>query len=419
MSKSKILFIFTGSIACYKAVNVVSKLVQEGHQVQCILTSAAAKFIGRATLEGLTNQKAHSDLFEEGSIMGHIKLIRDADLIVVAPATANFVNKIASGIADDLASTLFLAHDFKKPFVLVPAMNSTMYAHPITQKSLAYLSQLGVVVTQTGSGILACGEIGYGKLLEPDLILNEIHKVLIEKPARIAKQENPEFKSKKIIITGGGTVEKIDSVRSITNTSTGATSVKMAEFFSELGFEVTLLLAKAYPYEIASTINVQRFSSFSDLNSTLKTELEKNRYDFIFHAAAVSDFSVKEIKLQGKKIKANSKIDSNKELSLVLKPNIKIISKIKQYSVNKNIHIIGFKLTNLKSDKEKLKAVEKLFVHNNVEFVIHNDLSDLAEDKSQHRFTLYDKSGKKHPPITGLSELNSVIISEILLGGDQ
>src|SRR5690606_33467299 len=133
MSRSKILFIMTGSIACYKACQLLSKLSQNNYEVQVVATASALEFVGNATLEGLSGKAVVSDIFAHGRNMDHIHLARWADLIIVAPATANFINKMAQGAADDLASTLFLAHDFTKPFLVAPAMNTSMYQHPATQ----------------------------------------------------------------------------------------------------------------------------------------------------------------------------------------------------------------------------------------------------------------------------------------------
>ena len=233
-NSNKILFIFTGSIAAYKAVTLVSRLVQRGYDVECVLTKSASKFIGRATIEGLTGKAVHTDLFDSDNIMSHIHLIRDANAVVVAPATANFINKIANGFADDLASTLFLAHDFKKPFIVAPAMNTKMYEHPQTQVSIKRLKEIGVTILEAGSGILACGEVGYGKLLEPEIMIEEIEKILKHPPTTpptpASKQNLP-----RILITGGGTVEKIDDVRSLTNSSSGETAISLAKYFYDLG----------------------------------------------------------------------------------------------------------------------------------------------------------------------------------------
>ncbi|MCB0369284.1 MAG: bifunctional phosphopantothenoylcysteine decarboxylase/phosphopantothenate--cysteine ligase CoaBC [Bdellovibrionales bacterium] len=404
MLPSNILFIFTGSIACYKAVAAVSKLVQQGHKVHCVMTSSAQNFIGKATLEGLTGNTVHSDLFNEGQTMSHIQLVRQADLIVVAPATANYINKLASGIADDLASTLFLAHDFEKPFIVFPAMNSKMYLHPITQDSIRKLANIGIIVMETGSGVLACGEEGEGKLLDPDVIVAEISK-------QLSSQDNSNIDTAKnqnkppILITGGGTVEEIDSVRSISNKSSGATAIELAKHFNRAGNKVTLLLSSSNQSVIDSEIDVYRFTSFQDLQGLLKEHLQNTHFDYIFHAAAVSDFSIKEIKIAGKDIELAGKIPSGQEILLYLKPNIKLISQLKNYSCNKEIKIIAFKLTDEKEVQKQQAAVEKLFQNPNVELVIHNDLSQIDPDKSKHKYQIYNHSNYNTVQLDGVNSL--------------
>lgn len=176
MSRANIVFMLTGSIACYKACDFISKLIKEGYQVRCVVTESALEFIGPATLEALTGNPIHKGMFEAKMNIDHISLNKWADLFLVCPATANTINKLAAGIADDLIGSSFLANNFKKPFWIAPAMNEGMYHHPITQKSLKTLSDLGCYIFDVGEGRLACGDIGKGKLLEPSLMLQKILK---------------------------------------------------------------------------------------------------------------------------------------------------------------------------------------------------------------------------------------------------
>lgn len=389
-SKSKILFIFTGSIAAYKAVTLVSRLVQRGYDIECVLTKSASKFIGRATIEGLTGKSVHVDLFDSDNIMSHIHLIRDAHAVVVAPATANFINKIAHGFADDLASTLFLAHDFKKPFIVAPAMNTKMYEHPQTQASIQRLKKLGITILEAGSGILACGEVGYGKLLEPEIMIGEIEKILNQSvvltPTPAKKQILP-----RILITGGGTIEKIDDVRSLTNSSSGETAIALAKYFYDLGLATTLIVNNQKDLSLPSNLEVINFISFADLNSALKDKLSQEKFDFVIHAAAVSDFSLAKIEGIGFK-KSPRKISSAKSIKLVLKPNIKLISKIAQYSKNKKVKIIGFKLTSHADQKIIKQAVDKVFGYKQVHYVVQNDVTQIDRKKGMHRFSLFTKN---------------------------
>ena len=179
MSKGKnILFQLTGSIACYKACGVISRLVQDGHRVKTICSANALKFIGKATLEGLTHMPVYVDMFEEKFALEHIELVKWLDLAIICPATANIINKLAAGIGDDYISTTFLASDFSKPYLIAPAMNQNMYAHPATAAALKKLEGWGVKMLGTGVGYQACGDKGPGRLLEPDRILAEIYGAL-------------------------------------------------------------------------------------------------------------------------------------------------------------------------------------------------------------------------------------------------
>ena len=305
MSKSKVLFMMTGSIACYKACQVVSRLIQADCEVQVVMTPGALQFVGNATLEGLTGKSVVSDLYAPGSVMDHIHLVRWADLILVAPATANFINKAAAGLGDDLVSTLFLAHDFKKPFLVAPAMNTMMYQHPTTQSSLKKLEAMGVELLDTAAGILACGEEGYGRLLEPQEILQRTLQALKIPFKAQDKNSQPAKAPLKVLITSGGTQEPIDSVRMITNTSSGKTGAQIAQGFSDLGCDVTLIRAKtAVP--ASSIVKQETFGSFQDLDSTLQKVLSAENFDAVIHLAAVSDYSVDSVEAGGKSQKVSS-----------------------------------------------------------------------------------------------------------------
>lgn len=180
----KVLFLLSGSIACYKACFAISRLVQAGVQVRTVATPAAMQFIGPATLEGLTTYPVFTDLWAPGRAMDHIDLTRWADLALLCPATGNTLNRLAAGLADDPVGSLFLAWDLqKKPWWVAPAMNSAMLAHPATQTSLTRLTAMGVRVLGTDSGVLACGEVGAGRLLEPDVLVAEVLQHLKNNPA--------------------------------------------------------------------------------------------------------------------------------------------------------------------------------------------------------------------------------------------
>lgn len=178
MSRYKVLFKLTGSIACYKSCYVISKLVQNDVDVQTACTPSALKFIGAATLEGLTRRKVYSGIFDSSDEIEHVELTDWYDLAITCPATGNIVNKMAAGIADEPVSCLFLAHDFQRPYLIAPAMNSKMYTHPRTQESLRILSSWGIRVLETDTGYQACGTVGPGRLISPDTIFETIMEEL-------------------------------------------------------------------------------------------------------------------------------------------------------------------------------------------------------------------------------------------------
>ena len=174
MSKSNILLKISGSIAAYKIADLISMLVQRNYEVQAVASPSALKFIGSATLEGLSGRAVLTDTYESGKMMAHINLVKWSDLTILAPATANTINKIGYGLAEDVLSTMFLANDWDKPYFLAPAMNTNMLNHPATQESIGRLKRWGVNILNPESGKLACGDIGYGRMMETDNILKTI-----------------------------------------------------------------------------------------------------------------------------------------------------------------------------------------------------------------------------------------------------
>lgn len=359
----KILFITTGSIACFKAAQAVSALVKRGHSVQVVATKSALQFVGAATWEGLTGQPVAHDIWAEGRAMDHIQLIRDADLVIVAPASAGFLNRIASGLADDLASTLFLAHDFSKPFLVAPAMNVAMLKHPVTQGSIAKLSQMGVDILPTGHGPLACGEEGEGRLLEPEELVQEIERRL--------KPFGP-----RVLVTSGGTREPIDDVRFIGNRSTGATGSAVAAALAAEGMEVVLLRA-ADSVPPPAGVKSRSYETYADLEMALQEELRDRPPSHVIHAAAVADFTVE---------KAKGKVGSGRALSLELQPTPKLIGKIREWS---NAKVCGFKLTSGAPEDVRKGAIER--VMESAELVVHND--QLERASGRHTFRVHQRSG--------------------------
>ncbi len=378
-----ILILISGSIACYKVCTVISQLKQKNYSIKVVMSEAAQKFIGIATIEGLSSEMPITDMYAGGSVMDHIHLARWADLILLAPATANTINKMAAGLGDDLITTLFLAHDFQKPFLLTPAMNTKMYNHPTTQKSLTELKKMGVEILETASGVLACGEVGYGRLLEPDLIIKAVESRMTgcEKIKSIEKNIQ-NVNRKKILITSGGTQEPIDDVRVITNKSTGKTAAFICDQLIESGFEVTYLHAENAKLPMFDCDKVS-YLSFQDIDLKISDLLTKNNFDYIIHAAAISDYSVVK--------SANGKIDSDEEyLTLQLKKNPKLIQKIKKLSPNSKL--IGFKLTSTTDATTIQNKINGLFEMAHCDYVIQNDWATVKTGRSV--FNLYSKNNK-------------------------
>ncbi|MCJ7553282.1 MAG: bifunctional phosphopantothenoylcysteine decarboxylase/phosphopantothenate--cysteine ligase CoaBC [Ignavibacteriaceae bacterium] len=387
MLKSKILFKISGSIAAYKSAYLISKLVQNGFDVQTVVTTSSLHFIGKATLEGLTGKPVLIDQYEDGKMMSHINLMKWADLIILCPASANTINKMANGIADNLVTSLFLAHSWDKPYLIAPAMNTAMYKHPATQESLKRLKDWGVDILPTDSGHLACGDIGEGKLFDPDHIYDHIVDVL--------NNQNGNSDSKKsILITAGATRESIDGVRFITNLSTGNTAATIADHLSSKGYKVTYLHGINTLLPNNKTNNIQ-YRDFQNFKETLNELLESNYYDSVIHLAAISDYTVDKIKSEELALSGSgkSKLDSElSNLTINLKPTSKIVDKIKSISKNKDVVLFAFKFSGSSSLDESKKEVGKLLKHSNADFVVLNHLQDRTKDGIQTNYYIFNKS---------------------------
>jgi phosphopantothenoylcysteine decarboxylase/phosphopantothenate--cysteine ligase len=371
MSGSNLLVIFTGSIAAYKGCDVVSRLVQRGHRVRCVATAAALKFIGPATLEGLTGSAVMSDAFAPGSALEHINLTRWADAVLVCPATANTLNRFAAGLADDLAGALFLAHDRTKPWLVAPAMNPAMWSHPATLASVEKLRGWGVRFIDPAAGRTACGETGAGRLAEPETVVAALEAALARPVRRL-----------RVLVTSGGTAEPIDGVRVLTNTSTGATGALIATHLSRAGHEVVLLRAKnSHPAEGAS--REETFVTFAQLDTALRRLIAAERFDAVIHAAAVSDYSLDMVVMAdgATPLAAGSegKLASGGAPLLRLKPNPRLIDGLRGLGAERFM-LIAFKLTHGAEAAHATAAVQKLFAHSGADYVVHNDLSARRAD---------------------------------------
>ncbi|MFN7030067.1 MAG: bifunctional phosphopantothenoylcysteine decarboxylase/phosphopantothenate--cysteine ligase CoaBC [Sphingopyxis sp.] len=249
MTHRRILLIIGGGIAAYKAIELVRLLRKAGHSVRCVLTRAGEQFVTPLTLAALSENKVYTYLFDlkDEVEMGHIQLSREADLVVVAPATADLLAKMAGGIADDLATTLLLATD--KPVLAAPAMNVRMWLHPATQRNVATLRGEGVTVMEPDAGEMACGEYGPGRLPEPEAIKAAVEAALVQgtvvrplggQPDFAPSRHRPLF-GRRILVTAGPTHEPIDPVRYIANRSSGKQGFAIAAAAAEAGAEVLLV----------------------------------------------------------------------------------------------------------------------------------------------------------------------------------
>ncbi len=370
----KLLLMMSGSIAAAKATGLISLWRKAGHEVKVICTQSVFEFVGKATLEGLSDNSVVSSVFEEDNMMEHIHLSRWADIVVLAPATANTINKLVAGIADDIVTTSWVAAlELGKPMYIAPAMNSMMWNYPATQNSIKQLQNWGVNVLLPQSGELACGEKGSGRLMEIDEINNIIFK---------------SQKDMRILITAGGTREYIDGVRYIGNLSTGRTGGKIADYFTAQGYQVTWLGAiNAIGPKLPCTKVL--YETFNELSAALKNLLETQHFDAVFHAAAISDFYVASITTNGKNVIASrqSKLPTSETLELKLKKNPKLLSQLLKWSKNSSLKIVAFKLTNSDDAEKQKSAVMKLLNQEGIGYVAHNDLSDIKEN--HHPFTLH------------------------------
>ena len=269
----------TGGIAAYKTATLASRLKQQHADVHVIMTRNAVQFITPLTFETLTNNRVTVDTFDRNFKydVEHISLAKAADLICVAPATADFMAKAAHGIADDMLTTVLLAA--KCPKLIAPAMNTAMYENPITQDNMSTLRKYGFLLLDPATGHLACGDSGPGKMPEPEALLEEILYILAEEK---------DLAGKKVTVTAGPTQESIDPVRYITNHSTGKMGYALARAAAFRGAEVTLITGPtALPAPIHT--HVIPVTSAEDMYQAVLQEI--NRTDFLFKAAAVADYT--------------------------------------------------------------------------------------------------------------------------------
>ena len=339
----------TGGIAAYKVVEVVSRLKKLGAEVRVVMTRAAAEFVAPRTFQEITKNPVSVEMFA-GAInfhVEHIALANFADVVLIAPATANFLAKAAHGIADDLLTTTILATP--APLLVAPSMNTKMLEHPATQANIEILKKRGVKIIDSEIGLLACGTSGKGRLAEPENICEEIIKFFAPKI----------LKGKKILVTAGGTIEPIDPVRFICNRSSGKMGFEIAKAAKNHGAEV-ILIAGNTTVDAPANLKFIKVETAEQMREEVIEEFDS--VDAVIMSAAVSDYRVKNIAPQ--KIKKDSET-----LTLELVKNPDILKELGQRK--KNQLLVGFAAeTQNVIDYAKNKIVEK-----NLDFIVANDVS--------------------------------------------
>lgn len=295
----------TGGIAAYKAATLCSKLTQAGVNVRVVMTASATEFIQPLTFQTLSRHAVALDTFDErdAAVVQHIDLADAADLIVIAPATANIIGKLANGIADDMLSTTVLAS--LAPVLIAPAMNVHMYDHPAVQHNLATLQQRGVQIFDPNEGQLACGYVGKGRMAEPEQLFERIADLL---------SDHQPLLGKRVLVTAGGTMERIDPVRYLTNDSSGKMGYAFAEIAKQLGAEVTLISGRTTLLP-PSGVNVVSIESTQQMLDAVLARFDDT--DIVIKAAAVSDY--RPATIASNKLKKNS---DTLQLELVKNPDI-------------------------------------------------------------------------------------------------
>ena len=353
MLKNKTIVVgVTGGIAAYKACDVVSRLRKLGSGVHGIMTQSACEFVAPLTLQTLSNNFVIRDMFQDPKTweVEHIELAKAADLFLIVPATANFIGKIASGIADDMLTTTVMATRAK--CIIAPAMNTNMYSNPIVQDNIDKLRGLGYGFIEPASGLLACGDTGKGKLADVDTIIESVEEYF--------EDINRDLEGIRIIVTAGPTIEAIDPVRYITNRSSGKMGYSIASQAVKRGARVTLVSGKTNldrPKGLEKLIEIE---SANDLYKAMMSEFDKN--DVIIQSAAVADYKPKSY--SDKKIKKSDedlliRLDRNKDVA-------KELGKIKKHQV-----LVGFAAeTNDLLDNASAKIKKK-----NLDFIVANDLT--------------------------------------------
>jgi len=361
----------SGGIAAYKAATICSRLVGLGAEVHVIMTEAATRFITPLTLQTLSKNRVHLDTFEElePQVVTHIDLADRADLILLAPATANVIAKLAHGIADDMLSTTLLAATC--PLVIAPAMNVHMYEHPAVTHNMELLAQRGAYFIDPGTGQLACGYVAKGRLAEPDDIVLAIQQWLT-KPQPL--------RGKKVLVTAGGTIERLDPVRYFTNDSSGKMGFAIAEAARDMGADVTVVAGRT-SVNPPQGVSLIRIESAEDMLQAVLSKFDES--DIVIKSAAVADY--RPMQTYDQKLKKG--IADQLVLELEKTPDIlATLGQRKQHQV-----LVGFAA---ETEQVETYALDKLR-RKNCDFLVANDVSQEGAgfNYDTNVITIYNKAG--------------------------
>ena len=392
LNNKKILLIICGGIAAYKSLEIIRLLKKSGIIIKTILTKSGAEFVTPLSITSLSQSKVYQDLFsiENESEMDHISLSRWADLILIAPATANTISKLANGNSDDLASTVALASN-KKIFI-APAMNVRMWDHQSTKQNISKLKLYNYKLIGPEVGDMACGEYGEGKMSEPIKIFNEIENYF-----KSLKKNN----KLKAIVTAGPTVEYIDPVRFITNKSSGKQGYEIAKSLSNKGFDTTLISGPTN-LEINDDINLIQVETAEEM---FQSTLNNLPADVAIFSAAVGDYKVKNA--------FKEKIKKKDNLNLELEKNVDILNYISNHNSLRPKLVIGFAAETNNLEKY---ANEKLN-EKNCDWIIANDVSNkkIGFDSDFNEVSIFYKNKNseklKYKP---KSEISDEVVEKII-----
>ncbi len=379
-----------GGIAAYKSVELLRLLTKSGADVRVLMTDNAKWFVGPGTFEALSGRPVCSDLFEhhDDAAIGHIKWAEEAHAVIIAPATANIIGKMANGIADDALSTFVLA--VTAPMLICPSMNTNMYLSPPVQRNLALLEKDGLTVIQPDAGDLACGAHGPGRLPEPEVILDRLIACLSPK----------DFEGKKVLISAGPTREPIDPVRFISNPSSGKMGYAIARAAEHRGAVVTL---------VSGPVNVPRPYNTDVIYVNTAAEMAEAVFDrmrdaeIIIKTAAVSDYRPKSMAVQ--KIKK-----VNEEMTLELTKNMDIL---RELGKNKSDRIlVGFAAETESLEKHAGQKLEE----KNLDMIVGNlvNIPDSGFQTDTNKVTLFFRDGRRESlPVMGKNDVAHILLDRV------